>query len=268
VGFYFGSDINGEPHLPVELKKQVLSVEAGSPGRSWQPAWFIPYALRAVLLKTSEYTNTTGGGVIYGNDLPVYRIYIEITADNGYSVTLDYIPSISFSGSINIVPFTCQTPADVVVNLGEHNASEFSGTGSALEWVDASIRLTSCPGEYHGYGGLAVMNADKGLVSTIPVNPNYFSVGLFPGYGFPDYDNGVIGIRSGNTDARGVGIQIGLGTTENHTVPTLNGYNNVPVIPDSGSSQVIPLVARLIQVSSPLKGGDIYSFVTYTITYY
>lgn len=211
-----------------------------------------------------------GNGVITGNDLPTYKIYLVIESPTG-TQTLTIVPELSFSGTTTFNSYTCQT-SDLVVPLGEHDLNEFHGIGSSLPWVDASIKLTNCPQSYSGVnsssGGQEYSMNTSSFVSMPVIAQNSIKGIFMPSYGQEDSVPGGIKIQSGQGMASGVAVQMATGDVSSSTPLTYSSYLSFPVTVSTGTEQKIPLVARLIQVSSPLSPGQIRSTMSFSINYY
>lgn len=109
-------------------------------------------------------------GVLAGSDLPSFGIYGIIYKSDGtpYDGKKIVMGSVSFSGSVNIIPFTCQTP-DVAVPMGNYKTTDFTGVGSTSPWVDFNIELDNCPGSYPGY--YTYKNQMNVLINPVYGNP-------------------------------------------------------------------------------------------------
>lgn len=96
-------------------------------------------------------------GTIQGSQLP--------TVDQKWvtSNTLE-ISRVNFSGSMNVVSRTCETP-DVTVPMGTHLTHEFSGLNSSTPWKEFSIALNNCPAFYGTQRG---GGQDGGAMARLP----------------------------------------------------------------------------------------------------
>ncbi len=158
--------------------------------------------------------------------------------------------SVSFSGSVNVIPFTCQTP-DVVVPMGNYKTTDFTGVGSTSQWVDFNIELDNCPGNYPGYFQAK----------------NQMSLLVNPVYGNPTPDS--FSLKSGTGSATGIDMQV---RKQNDTSLVTMGTGFDPLGPVTGNTGVtqlrIPLQARYIQSGGRVTPGVAESALTFTINYY
>ncbi|MDR9889174.1 fimbrial protein [Pseudenterobacter timonensis] len=193
-------------------------------------------------------------GVVAGSDLPTFGIYGMIYNENGtpYDGKKIFMGTVSFSGSLNIIPFTCQTP-DVVVPMGKYKTTDFNGVGSTSQWVDFNIELNDCPGNYPGY--------NNGRYK------NNISVLINPVYGNPTPDS--FSLKSGTGSATGIDMQI---RKQNDTSMIKMGTGFDPLGPVTGNTNIkqfrIPLQARYIQSGGQVTPGLAESALTFTINYY
>ncbi len=191
-------------------------------------------------------------GALSGSDLPTFGIYGMIyksdrTPYDGKKILMG---SLSFRGSLNIIPFTCQTP-DVVVPMGKYKTTDFTGVGSTSQWVDFNIELDNCPGNYPGY------NPSK----------NQMSLLINPVYGNPTPDS--FSLKSGTGSATGIDMQV---RKQNDTSLITMGTGFDPMGPVTGNTGItrfrIPLQARYIQSGGQVTPGSAESALTFTINYY
>ncbi len=191
-------------------------------------------------------------GVLSGSDLPTFGIYGMIYKSDGtlYDGKKITMGSVSFSGSVNVIPFTCQTP-DVVVPMGKYKTTDFTGVGSTSQWVDFNIELDNCPGNYPGYFQAK----------------NQMSVLINPVYGNPTPDS--FSLKSGTGSATGIDMQV---RKQNDTSMIKMGTAFDPLGPVTGNTGVtqlrIPLQARYIQSGGQVTPGLAESALTFTINYY
>ncbi|EOY8407211.1 fimbrial protein [Enterobacter hormaechei] len=184
------------------------------------------------------------------------------------------IPVVSacFSGAINIVSQTCTTP-DVNVNLGSYDISKFNAVNSTSDWVDSSIKLTNCPvfyGTYPDTGSNTYVSWSENGNSTLgAAYNNTISLSLMPTTSIVNSLDGIISIDTSLVDAaRGVGIQIASGTSSSPVLFNLNSTVQKTMFNNQGGNVNIPLVARYIHVSSPIKPGKANGKVIFTVNYY
>lgn len=198
-------------------------------------------------------------GVLTGSDLPTFGIYGMIYKKDGtpYDGKKISMGSISFSGSMNVIPFTCQTP-DVVVPMGKYKMTDFTGVGSTSQWVDFNIELDNCPGNYPGYNNSMTKNNVSVLVNAV--------------YGNPTPDS--FRLKSGAGSAVGIDMQV---RKKNDTSVLTMGTGFDPRIAfhpmgTAGNTGItrfrIPLQARYIQSGGQVTPGLAESALTFTINYY
>lgn len=191
-------------------------------------------------------------GVLSGSDLPTFGIYGMIFKSDGtpYDGKKITMGSVSFSGSVNVIPFTCQTP-DVVVPMGKYKTTDFTGVGSTSQWVDFNIELGNCPGNYPGYY----------------TYKNQMSVLINPVYGNPTPDS--FSLKSGTGSATGIDMQVRK-QNDSSMITMGTGFDPLgPVTGNTGVTQLrIPLQARYIQSGGQVTPGLAESALTFTINYY
>lgn len=184
------------------------------------------------------------------------------------------IPVVSacFTGSVNVASQTCSVSSPVV-DLGTHDTSEFSGPGSATEWVDAKIQLTNCPA-FHGYnrfGGYWSENGSFKPDTQTSANAVWYSIRavqdiIDDNAGIMDVDRSV-----GDAAADGIGIQIARGTISFPVITKFRTAIGLTLSTDGRPTFELPFVARYIQTASSvrhLKPGIANGRVTFTINYY
>lgn len=202
-------------------------------------------------------------GTIRGSDLP--SVAVQATPTGGSPLSLN---AINFSGSINIVSQTCQTP-DVNVAMGTVNiAQNFKGPASASTWKDSSIRLTNCP-RFHGTKFQLRTFTREGS-PTNSSTPNSLELKLAPNTAIIDSAKGILGIKTGAESATGVGIQMAYGSV-NDASPTLvnfAGSRSFNMVNNDATTQTLPLVARYIQTGDQITPGKADAAVTFMINYY
>lgn len=214
-----------------------------------------------------KIANTVGSGTISGNNLPTAELGLTNDAVN-------YVFSrISFSGNINVVSRTCQTP-DVEVDLGAHKVSEFTQTGSATPWKDFFITLDNCPafhGFYPGALGRPASNQGNVAVNTVGARQsNLISVSLASTVPAINADQGILALNATGAgaagSATGVGVQIanGAGVPVRLNQWIASGINPQPV---DGMSYSIPLKARYLRTPGPVGAGRAHATAQFTINY-
>ncbi|MHA7848218.1 fimbrial protein [Serratia sp. D1N4] len=202
-------------------------------------------------------------GTIRGADLP--SVAVQVTPQGGVPLSLN---GISFSGTINIVSQTCQTP-DVHVPMGTVNiAQNFKGLNSASAWRDASIRLTNCP-RFYGTKFQVRSYTSVGTPSSIPT-ANSLELKLAPNTSIIDSAKGILGIKTGTESATGVGIQMAYGNIGDASPALVNFANSrsFNMVNNDSTTQTLPLVARYIQTSDQVTPGKADAAVTFMINYY
>ena len=215
-------------------------------------------------------------GTVYGSDLPSVIMKAESNGVSGLPLTL---LKGNFTGAINVISQTCQTP-DVTVPMGTYEITKyFRGVGSTTPWMDASIQLQNCP-QFYGY------HSDSSLVDYNPVSgsgtvnlttANLLKVSLQPATDIADQANGVLKVNadgSSGSPATGVGIQLGY-TPDNinasPTAPTTiwkEGDTWSVTPPNDGTANFrIPLAARYYQYDKAVTPGPANAQVTFVIDY-
>ncbi|ENL7674391.1 fimbrial protein [Enterobacter hormaechei] len=193
-------------------------------------------------------------GVVMGSALPVFGIYGIIYKNDGtpYDGKKISMGTVHFSGALDIIPFTCQTP-DVIVPMGKYKTTDFTGVGSTSPWVDFNIELNNCPGNYPGYRNGLVKNNISILINSVYGNPTPESFSL----------------KSGTGSATGIDMQV---RKQNDTSMISMGTGFDPLGPVTGNTGVtqlrIPLQARYIQSGGQVTPGLAESALTFTIDYY
>lgn len=215
-------------------------------------------------------------GTLNGADLPSVIMKAESNGVSGLPLTL---LRGNFSGVINIVSQTCQTP-DVTVQMGTYEITQyFRSVGSSTPWVDSSIQLINCPRFYGYYSDSSLINYDpqSGSGSINSTTANLLKISLQPATNIVDTTNGVIEVNAnGSTGSPATGIGIQLGYTPGNinaspTAPTTiwhNGDSWSVTPPNDGTANFrIPLAARYYQVSPVVTPGPANSQVTFVIDY-
>lgn len=207
-------------------------------------------------------------GTVSGVSLPTFGIYLNITPAPNSAQFPWQATTYNFSGGINVVANTCETP-DVNVDMGKWDVSEFGSLGKATKWIKSNITLKNCTTFSGYYSSNAVNNFTNGSVSTPNRDANTISVSLAPVTQLIDATNGIMAINSGPSTASGIGIQLGWG--DFNTTPTIINFNQNKSInpPTNGvASFDIPLSARYIQTTSVVTPGRADGKVTFTINYH
>jgi type 1 fimbria pilin len=203
-------------------------------------------------------------GTIQGSSLPA--VAINWVTDNSLRLgTLDY------SGSINIVSQTCTT-SDVIVPMGSHKLSEFSGKNTFTAWQDFSITLSNCPA-FHGYYQSAGPTwSNNGTVVGVDLRKsNVLKVRLDSTITPVDPTRGILQLNAGSSggaaSARGVGLQVADNLGNPLRLATLYA-SGVILTNQAGGSYNIPLRARYIQTEDSITAGPANATSTFTIDYY
>lgn len=170
----------------------------------------------------------------------------------------------SFTGSLNIVSRTCTTP-NVTVDMGSYGVEQFKNAGDATLWRSAVIQLTDCP-RFYGklIDGRNSYYSDNGNTAIGVKTPNTLYVTVQPNTPVIDAANGIFSLQSGADSASGVGIQLTWG---GDNVDFSSG-RSFTLGDSSSTSRVIPLLARYIKTSGPVKPGKANATATFTINYY
>lgn len=213
-----------------------------------------------VLVKTD---NTVTPGTINASTLPV------LTYALGQSGNMVDVYRINMTGTITVTVPTCNITTGskaMVVKMGKHTLSEFSGPGSHTGWVDASIHLEGCGG-FSGYG--TSTNATYNGTTVIAKNAlrkNAFSIELSPRDGVA---GGAMKLKPQALSAQGIGIQLSRSQSD-AGVLNLSGtsYDYTGPLPDNGSTTVtVPLYARYLQTEASPLAGKADGMLEFTVTY-
>lgn len=218
-----------------------------------------------ILLVKTDSTVTPGT-----IDASTFPPIIFTYGQNGSMVELFRI---NMTGTIHVTVPTCNITAGskaMVVKMGKHKLSDFSGQGSYSDWVDASLHLEGC-GQFYGYGKKT--NATFDGTNVNPVNAfvsNYFNVSLTPLDGVVNVGgSGVMKIKQQASGAVGFGIQLSR-SQNNSGVLNLSGtsYNYTDPLPKTGATTLtVPLYARYIQTAANAIAGKADGMLEYTISY-
>ncbi|MFJ2710372.1 fimbrial protein [Pseudomonas sp. NPDC087346] len=178
---------------------------------------------------------------------------------------------VNFSGSINIVSRTCQTP-DVAVPMGTHMTNEFSGKNTFTAWKDFSIALNNCPA-FNGYyqttgprwlsdGTSNNLDSRKNNVLQVRLDPT--RTAITPNLGIMSLNPSAPGETPAAT---GIGLQVADSNGTPLPLATLRASGITPRAVE-GASYTIPLKARYIQTEDSITAGPANATATFTINYY
>lgn len=259
---------------PPDVNQYYMSCPAGAMGTRY---WTLPITPYGALGGGVYATNVAGIGVMvmnkttpfptsasysssgaydyyWGTQNLIYAFVRTGTASSG-AVTGGQVPTVQYSfdpslvvynasavGSVSFVAAACQTP-DVMVPLGTHKSSEFSGIGSFTSSTSFNVSLNSCPGgmnsiQYRIDPSTAVLNSAQSVVALDASSP---------------------------TPATGVGVQLldnGGSAFPLMSWQTFSGYS-----PTTSGSYSIPLKARYYQTGSTVGPGNANSSMTFTMLY-
>ncbi|MEI2265566.1 fimbrial protein [Erwinia sp. CGal63] len=244
----------------VPFDYQAWQKEYSTSGTLWRAQGGFEFDV--VLIKTG----TISPGTLSGAQLPTVKYDFK-----AQSITPINLGSLSFSGALNIVSQTCQTP-DVIVPMGSYDVGRyFTGTGKTTEWKDATIKLINCP---RFYGTLNdsrnTWTSNDGSSALGTFTNNVLNLVLSPNTSIIDSANGILGLKTGSDSATGIGIQMAYGTTSDTSPPLVDFSNskNYVMQSDTATTQSMPLIARYIQTDSAVTAGKADATVTFTISYY
>lgn len=201
-------------------------------------------------------------GTIQGSQLP--------TADQKWvsSNTLD-ISRVNFSGSINVVSRTCETP-DVTVPMGTHMTNEFSGLNSFTPWKDFSIALNNCPAFYGTQRGGGPRWGSDGTVTPRTPDANMLMLRLDATRPAINPSLGILSLNPSApgdaAEATGVGVQVAYSSGTPLPLATLGPSGVIPRALE-GASYTIPLKARYIQTAGNITAGPANASAVFTINY-
>lgn len=201
-------------------------------------------------------------GTVQGSQLP--------TVDQKWvsSNTLD-VSRVNFSGSINVVSRTCETP-DVTVPMGTHLTNEFSGLNSFTPWKDFSIALNNCPAFYGTHRGGGPRWGSDGTVTGRTPNANVLMLRLDA---TRPAINPALGILSLNPSAPGDTVEatgVGVQVANNSGTPwSLTSMLSSGITPQAleGGSYTIALKARYIQTGGSVTAGPANASAVFTLNY-
>ncbi|WP_322846551.1 fimbrial protein [Pseudomonas sp. B33.4] len=203
-------------------------------------------------------------GTIQGAQLP--------TADQRWVTSNNVeVSRVNFSGSINIVSRTCQTP-DVSVPMGTHMLNEFSGKNTFTQWQDFSIALNNCPAFNGYYQNTGPRWASDGTSSNLDSRKNnVLQVRLDPTRTAITPNLGIMSLNASAPGADPAATGVGLQIADSHGTPlplaTLRASGITPRAVE-GASYTIPLKARYIQTGDSITAGPANATATFTINYY
>lgn len=213
------------------------------------------------LIKTAE---TITPGVLSASSLPslVYSMGQSGAMVNSYNISL--------SGSLQITTPTCNITTvsqSMVVYLGKHDITTFTGKGSTTGWKNASIQLVNC-GQFYGnsQGGNDMATFNGSSVAYNSLNSNYLSLTLTPLNGIEDVSKGIMKIDDHPLKANGVGIQLSTNESTSGMVNLASAITQT--LPKDGATSItVPLYARYIQTENTVGAGKANGKLEYTITY-
>ncbi|MHC8380951.1 fimbrial protein [Pseudomonas sp. LB3P14] len=204
-------------------------------------------------------------GTLDGYNLSTMGTNVNIYDTANPSVFYNSAPI--FTGKINIVAQTCQTP-NVSVPLGSHKLSEFNGVGSGTAWQNFNIALNNCPAA-RSYATNGPILTETGAAPVITATPGVvdsnLSITFTPTGVTIDAAKGIFGLDAPATSAKGIGMQL---ADSNNSPVALNALIKTGLNTQAAmGSYNIPMSARYTQVSTPLVPGPANASVTFTLTY-
>ncbi|MFB4521072.1 fimbrial protein [Enterobacter hormaechei subsp. hormaechei] len=209
-------------------------------------------------------TGVVSPGTLSGASLPCANIAMG-TAGNDVDVV-----HACFSGGVNIVSKTCQTP-DVYVELGTHDATEFSGQGSATQWVNANIHLKDCP-IFYGENRFGGTWSDNNVYTPDRATQNQVWFQLTPTTTILDSVNGIMDVdKSDDNAAEGIGIQIAMDSSGTISPLDFNTGHLVDLPTGQQTDITLPIMARYVQTATSareLKPGIADGKLTFLIDYF
>ena len=212
------------------------------------------------LIKIGDVT----AGTINGANFP--SIIRDLVTDNVLTTV-----RLNFSGSLNIVSRTCQTP-DVNVPMGTHMLNEFSGRNTFTQWKDFSIALNNCPAFNGFYQGAGPGWSNNGSVTGLDTRKNnVLQVRLDPTRTAITPNLGIMSLNPSSPGEDPAATGVGLQIADSHGTPlplaTLRTSGITPRAVE-GASYTIPLKARYIQTADSITAGPANATATFTINYY
>jgi len=255
VKFVQGNDVNDFPAM-------IPSSECSNTSCSMLNGWSADS--RIVFVKTA---GTITAGTIQASNLPS-AIY-----SYGQSGSMVDVYKIILDGSLQITTPTCNiTPANqaMTISMGNYSTMDFTGTGSATAWKNASIVLTNCDQFYGNITSGFTGGTFNGSTTTSPSTINNFlTVKLTPRNGTAsatDAANGIMKIDDEALSATGVGIQLSSSESTSGLINLATGITQT--LPKDGTRNItVPLYARYIQTENSISTGKLNGRLEYTITY-
>jgi type 1 fimbria pilin len=202
-------------------------------------------------IKTAD---NVGSGTISRSHLPSFDTSLNGNGDNFvYQKT-------SISGSLTVIPATCNVGSNYYLPLGEHYPDEFSGVGSTAGIAETQIVLSGCPA-FHGRTSYSVFQ------------PNVISIKLTPRNGFENAEQGIskLNVDAGDA-AAGVGVQLSFKQENgNYQLAKFNQdidlANYITFLEDRGSDYHLGVKATYIQTATPIRAGKADAQIEFMITY-
>lgn len=182
-----------------------------------------------------NYVFVKTGPISYGTISAASLPTVRYDFDNSLVI---YIATAA--GSISFSAASCQTP-DVLVDLGVHRTSEFTGVGAYSASKGFNIALNNCPPGINNirYQIDALTNVLGG--------------------------NGSVVALDGASTVTGVGVQLLDGSDKPFALGStvsLAGFNG-----STGGNYTIPLRARYYQTGSKVTSGTANTLMTFTMVY-
>lgn len=250
---------NRGPAEPLCPNQSSCSINLGPIGRGYM-----------ALVKTG---NEVGSGTVRGQTLPTYN---HTLFHNG---TTFVTQQVTFSGSINVISRTCQTP-NVQVDMGARKVSEFNEANSATPWKDFVILLNNCPAFYGTNPSLpntqwSVSNTNMGLngpnlFAAAPHKSNSLAMSLTGTAPLFDAGRGIFSLNPAGTGQAGAATGIGVQLASVFGTPLEVGPDRwMPIITGNrdGGSILIPMKARYVRTTGPVGAGQANATVQFTLNY-
>lgn len=211
-------------------------------------------------------TGTISPGIIRGENLPCIKMNYTLTGEKPDD-SKNLVINSCFTGVINVVVPTCQTPTNVDVELGRFDVNIFKGKGDVTPWVNSSIQLTGCP-VFHGYHDRQYYFWDGSAENSSYGNiENIIELNLMPSEHVISSNEGIMALRTNNSMAKGIGIQMAHGDESSQQYVSYNTIKQYVQPKGTSGTITIPLVARYIQTEENVSPGIADGVVTYTINY-
>lgn len=232
-------------------------------------------------------TGNIGSGTVNANAFPTLKFAfinpVLLDGRAGDIVTpanISTAVSVAFTGQVNITNSTCNVLVpDIEIPLGSHEISKFNGIGSVTDWIKSNINLTGCSNFSNNYySPISVRPAGKpqptegdgssitGSGNISPGTPSMMNNAFLKLSAVNDVWNasqGVIALSESTNAAKGVGIQVGYGTSPN----PLEIGKEIKLPQPTGASVSIPIAARYYQTEEKVYPGIANGKVTYMIEY-